>query len=246
MKNFIAFCVLSFSVFVIGSIHACKKDTVAPVYQTPTDPPPPPPQVPPVTTSYTEEFDDFNSLYYAKGWVFSEYSQADTIGTTAWTVGAFGSLFKGDSTWYGFTPFSSTSSPVEYVYSYDPAMDSNLSISSWMLSPILTVKNDDKISFYTRGDTNGVYTNRMQVLMDTLASTNVGHDLNSVGGFTTKLFDINPSQAPGGYPLTWTKYEYTFSGFTAKKNIRIAFRHYVIHPTNARGIGIDQFKFEVK
>ena len=111
---------------------------------------------------------------------------------------------------------------------------------------MLVVKNGDSISFYTRGDTTGIYTNRMQVLMDTLGSTYVGHDLNSVGGYTTMLFDINPSQSPGGYPTSWKKYKYTFSGFTGSKNIRIGFRHYVIHPTNARGIGIDLFKFGVQ
>jgi hypothetical protein len=67
-----------------------------------------------------------------------------------------------------------------------------------------------------------------------------------VGGYTSTLFDINPTQAAGGYPTTWKKYEYTFSGLTGSKNIRIGFRHYVIHPANARGVGIDLFKFGVQ
>jgi hypothetical protein len=243
MKHLIFFCLLSLGVFVVGSIHGCKKEYIG----TPPPPPPPPPPVDtiPITTSYTEEFENFYDLT-TRGWLIGEYSQADTMGTTGWTQGDFGAPGKGDSTWYGFSAFSYQYGPTEYAYSYEPAMDSNLSISSWMLSPILVVKNGDSISFYTRGDTTGIYTNRMQVLMDTLASTYIGHDLTSVGDYTSLLIDINPTQAPGGYPTTWKKYEYTFSGFTGSKKIRIGFRHYVIHPTNARGIGIDQFKFGVQ
>jgi hypothetical protein len=245
MKHFISFCLLSLAFFIAGSIHSCKKDLLGSGTYNPPPPPPPPSPVDPIYSSFTEEFENFWDLTN-KGWLTAEYSQADTMGTTGWTQGDFGAPGKGDSTWYGFSAFSCQYGPTEYVYSYDPAMDSNLSISSWMLSPILVVKNGDSITFYTRGDTTGIYTDRMQVLMDTLGSSNVGHDLTSVGGYTSKLFDINPTQTPGGYPTTWKKYEYTFSGLRDSSHIRIGFRHYVIHPTNARGIGIDLFKFGVQ
>ena len=242
MKHFIFFCLLSLGLFVFGSIHGCKKDNI--VAPPPPPPPPPPPVTTPITTSYTEEFDDFYAMQQ-KGWYMVEYSQVDTMGTTIWGPGSYGGT-KSDTNFYGFFAYSYQHGPGDYAYSYAPAMDSNLSVSSWLLSPILVVKNGDSISFYTRGDTNGVYTNRMQVLMDTQGSVNVGHDLTSVGGYTSTLFDINPTQAAGGYPTTWKKYEYTFSGLTGTKNIRIGFRHYVIHPANARGVGIDLFKFGVQ
>ncbi|HEY2350670.1 MAG TPA: choice-of-anchor J domain-containing protein [Puia sp.] len=241
MKHFISFCLLSIAFFIIGSIHSCKKENTGPA--TVMIPNKPPVVTAPITTSYTEEFDDFY-LMREKGWYMSEYSEADTIGTTAWSPGSYG-VTKYDTNFYGFYAFSYQYGPGDYVYSYAPATDSLLSISSWLFSPILVVKNGDSISFYTRGDTTGVYTNRLQVLMDTLGSVNVGHELTSVGGYTSLLFDINPTQVPGGYPTTWKKYEYTFSGFTGTKNIRIGFRHYVIHPINARGIGLDQFKFGI-
>ena len=239
MKHLIFFCLLSLGIFVFGSIHGCKKDIVTPTTYWPHD------TVvvvtTPITTSYTEEFDNF-SVLQGKGWYMTEYSQADTMGTTAWSPGTYGGT-KTDTNFYGFNAYSYQNSPYEYAYSYDPAADSNLSVSSWMLSPILVVKNGDSISFYTRGDTTGIYTNRMQVLMDTLGSVNVGHSLTSVGSYTSTLLDINPTQTTGGYPTTWKKYDYTFSGLTGSKNIRIGFRHFMIHPTNARGIGIDLFKF---
>jgi hypothetical protein len=246
MKKYYSLFILCLTISGVALMHACTKDYAVP-YSVPTVPPPvqPPLPVPPLTTSYTEDFEDFSTLT-TKGWLIGEYSQVDTIGTTAWSAGAFGAAGKGDSTWYGFSAYGDYSYPGAYAYSYDPAVDSNLSVSSWMLTPILTVKDSDRVSFYTRGDTTGTYTNRMQVLLNKTASSYIGHDLNSVGDFTTVLMDINPTQAPGGYPTTWKKYEYIFTGITDKMDIRIAFRHYVIHPTNARGIGIDQFKFEVK
>lgn len=195
-----AFCLVISAVCLINS---CTKENAGYSY---TPPPPPPPDTTAVTVSYTEEFPDVPSLTI-KGWAIGEYSQADTTGTTAWIQGDFGPPLKGDTTFYGFTAYSTSGSPYEYIYSYDPDIDSNLSISSWLLTPVLSVKNGDKISFYTRGDTTGVFTDRMQVLLNNKASLYIGHDLNSVGDFTVVLDDINPTQAPGGYPTTWTKYE---------------------------------------
>jgi hypothetical protein len=246
MKHFIFFCLLSVSIFVVGSIHGCKKEYMGdPPTPSPQTPVPPPPVVTtPITSSYTEEFEDFTAMQN-KGWYMASYSESDSLGTTAWYPGPYGST-KTDTTFYGFFAYSYQITFTEYAYSYVPAANSGTSVSSWLMSPVLVVKNGDTISFFTRGDTTGVYTNRMQVLMDTLGTVNVGHELNSVGGFTSMLFDINPTQNPGGYPTTWKKYEYIFSGLTGSKNLRIAFRHYVFHPINARGIGIDLFKLRLQ
>ncbi len=248
MKRSTFLYIFTFAFFILWSLHSCKKETIADDNQQ-QQPPPPPPPVPPVTSTYVEEF-RFDSMDI-KGWKFAEFSQADS-GATLWSIGAYGPG-KVDTTWYGFYAYSNNPSndygyfaPDEYTYSYEAAADSNLSISSWMLTPVLTVKNGDSISFYTRGDTTGTYTNRMQVLLSPSGTAYVGNDLNSVGDFTQQLFDINPTQAPGGYPTAWTRYVYTFTGVSGTQNIRIGFRHYVIHPTNARGIGIDQFTFGVK
>jgi hypothetical protein len=86
----------------------------------------------------------------------------------------------------------------------------------------------------------------MQVLLNKTASTNVGHELTSVGDFTTSLFEINAAQAYGGYPTNWTKYEYVVTGITDGTVIRIGFRRFVTNPGYARGIGIDLFRFAVK
>jgi hypothetical protein len=242
MKQFILFCLLSLGIFAIGSVFSCKKDNM---YFPP--PPPPPPDTAittPITTSFTEEFEDFSAMI-SKGWFKSEYSQVDSMALASWTPGPYGPT-KPDTNFYGFYAYSYQSSSTEYLYSGLPAAISKTSVSSWLFTPVLVVKNGDSISFYTRGDTTGIYTDRMQVLMDTLGSVNVGNEVTSVGKYTTTLFDINPNQAAAGYPTIWKKYEYTFSGLTGSKNIRIGFRHFVFQPINARGVGLDQFKFGVQ
>ncbi len=121
------------------------------------------------------------------------------------------------------------------AYSFNSLADSNQSISSWMITPRLHVKNGDQISFYTRGDSVGLFTNRMQVLLNKTGSSNFGTNLTSTGDFSTVLFDINATQDEGGYPIHWTKYDYTFSGISDTLNVRVAFRRFISNPKNSRG-----------
>jgi hypothetical protein len=198
-----------------------------------------------ISSAYTQEFEYFQTMLYSGGWKEIEPG-GDSIGSTnaIWEQG-YNGMVKGDSIdYFGFSAYSYHTYQTEYAYSFILASVDTLSVNSWLLSPTFKVKNGDKISFYTRGDTTGIFTDRMQVLINKSNSTNVGNSLNSVGDFTTTLFDINPNQSEGGFPTKWTKYEYTFSGISGSIETRIAFRHYVIKPKNARGIGIDQFKFQ--
>jgi hypothetical protein len=243
MKNNFFLFFVCLACFSVGVIHSCTKDVSTPA---PTNTPPD--SV--ITTSFTEEFEAVYNLA-EKGWIIRDTVGEDTSGAIAvapWSQGYDGQL-KGDDTWYGFTAYSYAKDPDEFIYSYAigyfGGAGSNASMNSWLITPVLSVKSGDKISFYTRGDTTGTFTDRMQVLMNKSTSTDVGNSLHSVGSFTTVLFDINPTQAPGGYPVTWTKYEYTFSGISGKMDTRIAFRHYDVNPSSARGVGIDSFQFQV-
>jgi len=160
-------------------------------------------------------------------------------GLTDWGQGIWGIDKSGQE--YGFPAYSDSVSNNEYAFSGQ----SYASISSWLISPVLSVKNGDKISFYTRVGSESSSADRMQVLMNKSTSTDVGDKL-SAGSFTTTLLDINPAEAPNGYPTSWKKYEYTFTNISGQMNTRIAFRHYVINPKNVTGIGIDVFSFQVK
>jgi hypothetical protein len=234
MKKNLFLFILCLSSLLVGLVNSCKKDSLANPSTTSIG----------IATSFTEEFDSVYKLE-PKGWVIKDNSALGNSGPYAdWNQG-FQGYDKG-GVWSGFSAYSYKTSQDEYVYSLVSfASTANYSISSWLITPVLSVKNGDKISFFSRADTVGIYTDRMQVLMNKSASSDVGTNPNSVGSFTSILFDINSAQVASGYPKTWTKYEYIFSGISGKIDTRIGFRHYVTNTTKAKGIGIDLFRFQV-
>lgn len=227
-KNFFLF-ILCLACLLVGLVNACKKDSSVN-----------PPTNIGTAISFTEEFDTVYKLP-AKGWVINDYSSSGTV--AGWSQGWQG--FDKGGVWHGFPAFSYTVTQDEFVYSSVSSSATNYSVSSWLITPVLSVKNGDKISFYSRADSGGIYTDRMQVLMNKSASADVGSNSNSIGGFTTILFDINSAQAVNGYTAIWTKYEYTFSGISGKIDTRIGFRNCVRNTSKAKGIGIDLFRFQV-
>ena len=235
MKNNFFLFLACLACFSIGVIHSYTKDAA-----TPRDP-----STIRETKSYTEEFKNVSALISGGGWTATININDSVSFIAPWIQGYNGQIKVDSINTYGFTAYSYKSSQDEFAYSYLEGMFSNFSTSSWLITPVLSVKNGDKISFYTRGDATGNYIDRMQVLMDKSTSPDVGDSVNSVGSFTTVLFNINAAQALNGYPTTWTKYEYTFSGISGKMNTRIAFRHYVADSGNRNGIGIDVFRFQV-
>jgi hypothetical protein len=242
MKKYFFLFAFCLAALLVGLVYSCKKDSAndtindcPPENSTPTDIG--------IRTSFTEEFDSVYKLS-TKGWVIKDNTPSSNKSGmgASWIQGQFGPD-KGGA-WHGFTAYSYTTWRDEYVYSYITS-SSPVTISSWLITPVLSVKNGDKISFYTRSDTTGSCTERLQVLMNKSAAESVGNHFSSVCSYNTVLLDINPGQTVNGYPTAWTKYEYTFSGITGKTDTRIAFRHYVASTSNAKGIGIDLFKFEV-
>jgi subtilisin-like proprotein convertase family protein len=117
-------------------------------------------------------------------------------------------------------------------------------ISNWMFTPNVTLKNGDKFSFWTR-TTTGTFPDRLQLRQSTNgASVNVGTTETSVGDFSTLLLDINPNLTGTGYPTAWTQYTVTMSGLPAAGvSGRLAFRYFVTAggPAGANSdfIGID-------
>jgi hypothetical protein len=233
MKNYLFLFILCLASFSIGFIHSCKKDAGSVFIAAGT----PPDSI--ITTSFIEEFKDVYTLTTNAIWIVKDNSTNNLNITNAyWSQGLVGVDKYGNP--YGFPAYSYSSSKDEYVCS-GPCVGP---ISSWLITPVLSVKNGDKISFYTRGDASGNSTDRMQVLMDKSTSPDVGDSVNSIGSFSTILFDINSTQTLNAYPVTWTKYEYTFSGISGKINTRIAFRRYINGSADAKGIGVDVFEFQ--
>jgi len=221
--------------------------------------------VPPSTDfSFSESFDTVSAAV-AKGWVIANNSKP--IGTIGWLQGYFYV-----SLYHGFTP-GKTGGPFNYVSAggfsgNNPSFSGADFImttaecgsgraycSNWLISPEVTVKNGDQISFYTRTYQNpAAGADRLEVRVNAAdATANVGRDSNSVGGFTNLILEINHNYLLDGddsYPGGWTQYTSTVTGMPVAKKSRIALRYHVANSgplgENGVGVGIDQFEFTSK
>ncbi len=221
----------AFALAMATLIYGCEKDYV--------------PATPVVSKSMREDFDTVTKLYQ-KGWAFANNSRPQ--GAATWQQGVYESGKFGPD---GFPAYSYKSSGDEYIFAGYASGNEIATLSSWMISPELDMKNGDVISFYTRTYAGSTFADRMQVRLNpTDNSTDVGITEASVGKFTTLLLDINPTlstSATTGYPQTWRKYELTVSGLPAPVKRRVAFRYFVSNGgpngANSNAIGIDQFEF---
>jgi hypothetical protein len=159
-------------------------------------------------------------------------NNSTSIGTTGW--------FQGSSA----TFTSQAGAPTAYIAANYNSTTNSDDISNWLISPNLTFKNGDVISFYTRTVSAPAFPDRLQVRLSTNgASTNVGSGPTGIGDFTNLLLDINPTLTASGYPNVWTQYTLTLTGLSGPTSGRFAFRYYVTNggPSGANSdyIGID-------
>lgn len=202
--------------------------------------------------SFVEEFDTLSSAL-TRGWKLSNTS--DPKGSNVWQQG-------GDVVPW-FSPFSSNSSNAGFVGAdYTSTSAAAGDISNWLISPLVTMQNGDKIVFYTRalqyddgaGDSTD-YGNRLQVRINTNnEGLNTGFGVES-GDFTALLLDINPTYLlssvvapePNAYPSNWTRFEATVFGLTKPVKGRFAFRYFVQGGGNnglGSGVGLDYVTYK--
>ncbi|MEP7110993.1 MAG: choice-of-anchor J domain-containing protein [Ferruginibacter sp.] len=232
MKNRMILLLLFFAAMVIITF-ACKKDPVL---------------VPPVNYSFEEEFDTVSNSIL-RGWVIANNTKP--IGTASWKQGLFYYENK-KGTGDGFGALNVAYSGNDFIMTSSDCGFGTANCSNWLISPAMTVKNGDAISFFTRTYENpAAAADRLQVRLNTVNSaSDVGIDSNSIGNFDKVLLDINPLLLLTGtnaYPGVWTKYTITISDIPVAKKTRIGFRYYVPDggPTgiNGLGVGIDKFQF---
>ncbi len=191
------------------------------------------------TTVFSEGFDNVAALA-GQGW--TNTNQSDPLGASTWAQGG-GNAFAGGGQAGGTTSFT--------LCNFNSTTGAG-TISNWLITPPITVKNGDVISFYTRkGGTSGQYADRLEMrLSDQGSSSTIPSGATSVGSFTTLAVSVNPDLSTNttptnGYPLTWTQYSYTVSGLPADTSHRIAFRYFVEDGgpsgTNSNIIGVDTF-----
>ena len=205
---------------IIGFLFAsCEKDFKA--------------EAPKVNPSFVEGFDVFNELP-GKGWVFTNNSSP--IGIATW--------FQGTS---DFNAQSSNLSPNSYAaVNYNSVSDVG-TISNWMFSPAVEMKNGDQVIFYTRAFSSR-FPERLQVRVNPYnEGVNIGNTATSVGDFNVLLRDINPTYLGTGFPVGWTQYVIPLSGFSGAGKRRFAFRYFVENGgpngANSNYIGVDSVAF---
>ena|SRR6185369_7189831 len=212
---------------------------------------------PPVADqTFTEEFDTATQAIN-RGWHFINTS--DPIGPGVWQQGG------GVPPWWN--AYSSNGSYAGFIGAdYTSVTGGPGTISNWLVSPVVTMQNGDKITFYTRalvawsgvGTDSTDYGNRLQVLINPYNETlNVGNG-DDPGDFKTKLLDINPTYlyyhtdpaqyTPLAYPSSWTKFTATVYGLNGPVKGRFAFRYFVEDAglcaiCNGNGIGIDKVTY---
>jgi len=207
----------------------------------------------PASLSYHEEFDSMQRVIDL-GW--KGVNLSDPLGGDSWQQGSYiVNTQKGGPFVSRIAAHSYKASANEHAFvPYTAGTDLSF-INCWLITPELSMKNGDIISFWTTTANPVNYPDRMQVWLNpTNNSTNVGRTANETGDFTTKLLDLNPnlsfSPYPDGYPTTWTKFEIVISGLpngTIAQKHRIGFRYYVKNGgpggSVSDEIGIDDFDF---
>jgi len=210
--------------FGLLAVTSCEKESKAPA------------AAPPPNSSFVEGFDVFANLA-ASGWVFTNNSSP--LGTATW--------FQGTTT---FSAQSSSLSPTSYAaVNYNSASGTG-TISNWMFSPAIAIKNGDEIIFYARA-ASSTFPERLQVRINPYNDgVNIGNTATSVGDFNVLLRDINPTYQGTGFPVAWTKYVIPVTGFSGTGKRRFAFRYFVENggPNGANSffIGVDSVAFVSK
>jgi hypothetical protein len=187
--------------------------------------------------------EEFASVYQLPGKDWKFVSNNSPGVTAQWTQGNSDS--KGS---YGFPAKSYQNSTNEYAFinGYYGYLPGATEISSWMITPSVTVKNGDLIQFYTRSSNQLGSIDRLQLLLnETSDSYDVGNTPVSVGAFTKILLDINANQTPVAFPADWTLYSVPISGLSGTVKTRLAFR-YVVNGVTASTIGVDVFSITPK
>lgn len=188
------------------------------------------------------------------GSVFQIQEGFTTVLPTGWARQNLSSPLGAQNWGQGLTAVfnSFNGAPTAYAHNNFNATTGDNTISSWMFTPVVNIKNGDVISFYTRTQdpaANGglTFPDRLELRMSTNgASVNAGTTNASVGDFTNLLLTVNPTLTPTGYPFTWTKFTATVTGVTGTVSGKFAFRYFVTNGgsgANSDNIGVDQVEF---
>jgi hypothetical protein len=188
---------------------------------------------PVITGDLSEGFDDITTLP-GGGWAM--INNSSPLGVTGW--------FQGNPVVFP-AHSGATNSYIGANFNNGAGV---ATLSNWLLTPVLTLKDGDELSFYTRTGAGSMWPDRLEVRMSTNgSSTDVGTTATSVGDFTALLHSVNPDLTVGGYPETWTQVTVTLSGVGEPTEGRLALRYFVTNGgpsgSNSNYIGIDTLQY---
>ena len=198
--------------------------------------------VSPSQNIYTYGFDGTTADFTTNGWQRTNLSNPINP-TILWSIpssvpGTFnGTSNSGSNTSFALVNFNSVT-----------ALSSG-TISNWLISPIVKIKNGDVVTFYTRIGRNGtpIHADNLELRISSngLGTINPAGSENDLGSFTTLAVSVNPNLDLTSYPLSWTPYSYTVSGIPEETDCKVAFRYFVPNGgpngINSDLIGIDTF-----
>ncbi len=191
--------------------------------------------------AFTESFNDITTLA-GSGWEDINHSSPVAAGYT-WEQG-YPANANTSNIFVAYAGADST-----YISSSFNAVNTQGTISHWLLTPQVALNNGDTLSFWTRSTSVGtsVYPDRMQVLYSQVAGNNIGTLATDVGDFTNLMVDINEFLTTTDYPLVWTQYSLAVSGLANPVTGRFAFRYYVddggISGANSFLVAIDEVNY---
>lgn len=179
------------------------------------------------TVLLQENFDDITTMT-----TWTMLNKSNPVGTTGWFQGnvAVFTSQAGAATSYIGANFNNTSGAG--------------TISNWLVTPQLMLKDGDVIKFWTK-NSSPTYPDRLEVRSSIGTSATLPSSATDTGSFTNLLLSVDPN-LDGSYPTTWTEFTITISGVGGTPvAANVAFRYFVTNggPSgdNSNYIGIDTF-----
>jgi hypothetical protein len=172
------------------------------------------------TVSFIEGFEDVAGLS-GSGWTI--LNNSTPVGATNW--------FQGNVAPFAAQSGTANSYAAANYFSTSPAGGS---ISTWLITPTLTLFNGVNVSFWTRTDEDidGLFSDRLNVRVSTSGSS------SNVADFSSIILSVNPALTPGtGYPSEWQQYVAVLTGLPVTTTGRIAFE-YNVPLTDSQGVPV--------
>ncbi|HQQ92979.1 MAG TPA: choice-of-anchor J domain-containing protein [Bacteroidia bacterium] len=192
--------------------------------------------------------DDFNATWNPATLGWTIINNSSPVGTT--------SVFQGN----GASTFPAyNGGPNDYIGMNYNNTGSTGGISTWLITPGLTIYNGAVLQFATRtSSSTTTYPDRLQLRMSPVVTTSIPSGTTSVGTFTNLMLDINPNLSTAnssvvsngtvnGYPQSWAVFTVQVTGITGTVTGCFALRYFVsnagLNGSNSDYIGIDAFRY---